>query len=154
MKTLRNCFIFVACLLLAGCATSPAPTASTAPKVITDRRLDGEWKSVSATINGNPLPQKTIDILRLTFTENRFITKRGDETLFDSAYRVETKTEPRHIFMMGNEGQLTGREASGIYKLEKDNLFLCYSMPGDPTPTDFSSAPGSKAYLTIWTRKK
>ena len=114
--------------------------------------LLGKWECVAATVDGKPLPEKTVHQLRLTITAERYITTKGDETLFDSTFRVDTSAKPSQIYMLGNEGKLTGREASGIFSLEKDALVICYTMPGDPPPTTFTSSPGSKAYLVTWKR--
>ncbi len=126
-----------------GCATG-------GPK--SDSHLLGEWKCASAIVDGNPLPQKTADLLHLTLTKDRYITKKGDEVLFDSVYRVDASSKPHRIFMVGTEGALTGKEAGGIYKVDGHSLTLCYSMPGDPVPTNFTSSAGSKAYLITWNR--
>ena len=117
-----------------------------------DSKLIGDWMCESATVDGNALPAETIKLLRLRVTETRYTTDKGTETLFDSTYRVDRSTTPAQIFMLGNEGDLTGKEAHGIYEISLDRLRVCYAMPGDPPPTSFSSSAGSKAYLVIWRR--
>ena len=126
---------------MAGCATTPG-----------DKQLVGEWACVSAVVDGKALPEKTVQALRLTLTSDRYITRRGDEVLFDSVYRLERDAQPHRIYMVGNEGELTGKEASGIYKIDDGALTICYAMPGDPRPAEFASISGSKAYLTTWRR--
>jgi uncharacterized protein (TIGR03067 family) len=56
--------------------------------------------------------------------------------------------------MVGTEGNLTGKEAQGIYLIQGDTLRICYTMPGKPRPTVFESHAGSGAYLMVWTRQK
>jgi len=117
-----------------------------------DSKLIGFWMCESATVDGKALPPETIKLLRLRVTETRYTTDKGAETLFDSTYRVDRSTTPAQIFMLGNEGDLTGKEAHGIYEASADRLHICYTMPGDPPPTSFSSIPGSKATLVMWCR--
>jgi uncharacterized protein (TIGR03067 family) len=126
-----------------GCAT-------TSPR--TSENLQGDWLGVTAIIDGKSLSESTTQQLRLTITRDRYITTKGVETLFDSTYRLDKSTTPPRIFMLGNEGDLTGKEASGIYSLAPNSLTICYAMPGDPTPNAFTSLPGSKAYLITWRR--
>jgi uncharacterized protein (TIGR03067 family) len=132
-----------AALLLLSCAT-PSPRTSL--------KLRGDWLCVNAVVDGKPLPEATTQMLRLSITRDRYITTKGAETLFDSTYRIDESSKPPRIFLLGNEGDLTGKEASGIYSLAGDTLTICYAMPGDPTPATFASAPGSKAYLIAWRR--
>ncbi|HUS35338.1 MAG TPA: TIGR03067 domain-containing protein [Verrucomicrobiae bacterium] len=117
-----------------------------------DARLFGEWTGVSAIIDGKSLSDETVKALRLTITETRYITEKGAETLFDSAYRVDLTKRPSQIFMVGNEGALVGKEAQGIYEVSDNLLRICYAMPGDPVPTRFESAAGSKAHFVVWRR--
>jgi uncharacterized protein (TIGR03067 family) len=128
-------------LLLTGCAT------------MNKESLTGTWKATSAVVNGKELSPKVVDSLRLTLTRDRYKTERADEVLFDSTYKTDTTKTPHQITMVGTEGDLTGKEAHGIYTLEADTLRICYALPGSPTPTNFASAPGSGAYLVVWKRE-
>jgi len=116
------------------------------------RSLLGKWMCVAATVDGKLLPEKTVQELQLTITRERYTTMKGTETLFDSTYRLNTAVSPTRIYLLGNEGDLTGKEAEGIVSLETDTLIICYTMPAYPPPTKFVSSPGSKAYLVSWRR--
>ena|SRR5689334_7681903 len=131
-------------LLFIACATEPSRMPKDA--------LVGTWNCVSATVDGKPLPQETVRLLRLTLTSDRYKTEKGSEVLFDSTYSVDDKTKPKQINMIGTEGALRGKEAQGIYSLEGDTLRICYTMPGEQRPTNFDSATGSKAFLVVWKR--
>lgn len=143
---MKPIFSALCALFLVGCATTS--------DVHSTRPLQGQWLAVSATINGKELPPDVVNSLRLTLTELRFKTERGTETLFDSTYSVDSSKTPNEINMIGNEGDLTGKEAFGIYELSGDDLRLCYTMPGSPRPARFASAPGSGAYLITWKKAR
>ena len=146
MNTTFLLFAASACaIFLAGCADLSAASGR-------DSRLVGDWACVSAQVNGTPLSSDTVQALSLSLTDTRYVTRKGSETLFDSTYRVDRSKIPARIFMLGNEGDLSGKEASGIYELTGDTLKICYAMPGDPPPTSFEQIP-SKAQLIIWRRR-
>jgi uncharacterized protein (TIGR03067 family) len=145
---MKSIFGFVVVAMIAvGCAT-------TTQQQNRDARLVGEWRCVSAVVNGKALPAETVKLLRVRLTADGFRTEKGAEVLFDSKYRVDTTAKPRRIFMMGNEGDLTGKEAQGIYSIKGNQLTICYALPGDPAPTQFVSAVGSKAFLLLCERVK
>jgi len=114
--------------------------------------LQGTWTCVSATINGSPLAEETANQLKLTMTADRFKTERGEQTLFDSTYTIDPAKSPSTIDMIGTEGELKGKPALGIYKLDANQLTLCYVMPGSPRPTTFESQPQSGVFLVVWKR--
>src|SRR5215217_8228539 len=144
---MKSLVLLLVIMLCAACATFQSNATR-------DTRLDGEWTCVSAVMDGKSLSADAIKSLRLVITGTRYITRTANETLFDSTYRVDRTKTPPQIFMLGNEGALTGKEAQGIYDLSGDTLRICYAMPGDPAPVKFESTPGSKAQFIVWRRMK
>jgi uncharacterized protein (TIGR03067 family) len=136
-------FLFAALL-------SAEPSTSEAKKTM--RELEGVWTCESATINGRKLDEATVKSLKLTLKGEQYKTERGDEVLFDSTYSLDTKADPKRIDMIGTEGELKGKPALGIYKLDKDRLTMCYTMPRQQRPKDFKSEENSEAYLLVWRR--
>jgi len=125
-------------------------TSLTAEDVDARKQLVGSWTCATATIDGAPLAAETAKLLTLTMTADRFTTQRGEQVLFDSTYTIDAAKEPKQIDMIGTEGELKGKPALGIYKLEGDRLTLCYTMPGRERPAKFESAPKSGVYLIEW----
>jgi len=144
MKTLELAAA-AALVLLTGCAQPH-------PKTTMDT-LEGTWTCVSAVIDGRPLADDTVRLLRLTLTTNRYTTLKGTLVLFDSTYTADLAKHPHEINILGTEGALKGKEARGIYDLAGDTLMLCYTMPGKQRPTAFESPAGSEAYLMSWKRQ-
>jgi uncharacterized protein (TIGR03067 family) len=140
---LRLPAIFV-CFLLA--------TTLVAAEPVTVKQIIGSWKCVSATIDGRPLAGDTVGQLRLTMTADRYKTERGDQVLFDSTYTIDPAKSPAQIDMVGTEGELKGKAAPGIFKLDGDVLTICYVMPGKERPKTFESEPQSGVFLVTWKR--
>lgn len=117
--------------------------------------LAGTWTCTSAVNDGKPIPEEIVKELRLTLTaEGGYKTTRGDQVLFDSTCKLDPTQTPKHIDMIGTEGDNKGKAAQGIYSLEGDVLKICYRMPGGERPTAFESKPGSGATLIVWRRGK
>ena len=147
--------LLVLLLVLSPAVTAPAAEPSrTAPSddKADAKNLPGTWRCASATVDGKPLSEQAVKKLRLTLTADRYLTERGDEVLFDSTYRIDPAADPKRIEMIGTEGDAAGKPALGIYRLDRETLTICYTMPGTPRPKDFESKPGSGAYLITWAR--
>jgi uncharacterized protein (TIGR03067 family) len=136
----------LALLLFAGCVTPPRLMNTT-------DKLEGQWQCISAVVDGSPLPEQTVQALRLILTRDRYKTEKGSQVLFDSTYTIDPVRTPKHIAMVGTEGDLAGKEALGIYSLEEEILRICYTMPGGKRPETFESQRGSKVFLVIWKRQ-
>lgn len=115
-------------------------------------KLEGDWECSYAIVDGKPVQEAKVQILRLTLTNKRYTTQMGPEILFDSTYTTDATQTPKQIEMVGTEGAMRGKSALGIYELANDRLTICYTMPGKPRPTEFESTPGSGAYLVTWKR--
>ena len=115
-------------------------------------KLTGDWTCAYAVVDGKPVPDAKVQILRLTLTSKRYTTQMGPEVLFDSTYTIDATKKPKQIEMVGTEGTMRGKNALGIYELANDTFTICYTMPGKPRPTEFESTPGSGAYLATWKR--
>jgi uncharacterized protein (TIGR03067 family) len=120
---------------------------------VTTKQIAGSWTCSSAVIDGRPLADETARQLQLTLTADRYKSQRGDQVLFDSSYTLDTRKNPAQIDMIGTEGDLKGKIAPGILKLDGDTLTMCYVMPGKERPTAFDSQPQSGAFLVVWKRK-
>jgi uncharacterized protein (TIGR03067 family) len=118
-------------------------------------KLTGVWACVSGVNDGKTLAAETIKSLRLTLTKDRgYKTERGKQVLFDSTYGIDPSKQPKHIDLIGTEGENKGKSAQGIYVLDGDILKICYTLPGKERPKEFESKAGSEATLVVWKRLK
>jgi uncharacterized protein (TIGR03067 family) len=110
----------------------------------------GSWSCVSAVNNGKPLDEAKANVLRMTLTADRYKTELGQQVLFDSTYKLDASKTPATIDIIGAEGDLKGKAALGILKLDGQTMTMCYVMPGQDRPVAFDSQPGSAATLVVW----
>jgi uncharacterized protein (TIGR03067 family) len=141
-------------LVVLACFTVAAASAGLrgAGEGRSDPALRGNWVCTAAVVDGKPLAEGVVKELRLTITSERYETRRAEEVLFDSTYRVDSSKNPRQIEMVATEGDAAGQPALGIYAVDGDTLRMCYVLPGGQRPTSFESKPGSKAFLVTWKR--
>lgn len=118
-------------------------------------KLAGTWVCVSGTNSGKAISEATVKKLRLTITKDgKYKTERDKDVLFDSTYTIDSAQKPKHIDLIGTEGENKGKSAPGIYTIEEDTLKICYTLPGKERPKEFESKPGSGATLVVWKRLK
>jgi uncharacterized protein (TIGR03067 family) len=108
--------------------------------------LNGTWSAESLTVGGKPIPEVK-KVMQLTFADGKVVlsvlgkTKPGTIT-FDAS-----KTPKQ--FEMKIEGE---RPNSGIYRLEKDTLTLCFTEGSAPRPAEFKSEAGTRHILLVLKR--
>jgi uncharacterized protein (TIGR03067 family) len=126
-------------------------SASLGADAVNPKAIEGVWACVSAENSGQKVPDEKTSQLRLTLTADRFKTQLGEQVLFDSTYTLDATKSPVEIEMIGTEGDLKGKPALGIVKLNGGILTMCYVLPGGgERPKLFESQPGSRATLAVW----
>jgi uncharacterized protein (TIGR03067 family) len=117
-------------------------------------RLQGDWSCQSAERDGKPLPGATVKKLRLVLTAEKYSTYRGQDTLFEGTYKLDTAKKPAEIDIVATEGESKGQTAKGIYHVDGDTLKLCYGAPGKDRPKEFKAESESGVTLAVWKRAK
>src|SRR5713226_5852500 len=116
--------------------------------------LTGVWSCISGINDGKPLPGDIVKQLKLTLTQERYKTEKGNVLLFDGIYKIDAGQQPRHFDITAPEGEQAGKTSKGIYALEQDTFKMCYTIPDQDRPADFESKPGSGTTLVIWKRTR
>src|SRR5262249_37449624 len=89
------------------------------------KRLEGKWKFVSLTVDGDEAPQD--------FIKNGWWSFRGREITMPGpnkekiTFEVDPSRSPRTIDLTGADGPSKGKKMLGIYKLQKGRLTICFS---------------------------
>jgi uncharacterized protein (TIGR03067 family) len=112
------------------------------------KKLTGTWSIVSAQKGGGELPANELKELRLIFNGDKLSARFGEKSK-DGTFKIDPSKKPKQIDIT-----LMDKTAEGIYRFKGDNLELCLSEPGEPRPTEFKSAEGSKTFLFVLKREK
>ncbi len=110
--------------------------------------LNGAWIPVKQEIGGHTLPTSSFEKQRLT--------------IIDSNYTFEAESMDKGIVtrggnkmdIYGREGVNAGKHFTAIYKLENDQLFICYNLKGDAYPTSFDTKAGVVFFLSVFKKEK
>jgi uncharacterized protein (TIGR03067 family) len=134
-------------MLLAGCNHQAPPLE---PKTDLDR-LQGTWNLVSATEDGQPLPQDKVKQTTIVFKGDAFLFPGAaqDATSRAGTVKLDEAKTPKEM-----DTTSTNKEVMlGIYVLEKNGYKVCFAPVGKPRPTEFASTPGSGLILQSWERQ-
>lgn len=135
-------------LLLAACNRQESPPA--APKTDLDR-FQGTWNLVSATKDGNVLPQEKVKQTTIVFKGDTFRFPGPAEyaTSKEGTVKLDETKTPKEMDAISTDKEVM----LGIYVLQEYGYKVCFAPAGKPRPTQFTSAPGSGYILQSWERR-
>ena len=135
-------------LLLAACNRQESPPA--ASKTDLDR-FQGTWNLVSATKDGNVLPQEKVKQTTIVFKGDTFHFPGSAEyaTSKEGTVKLDETKAPKEMDAISADKEVM----LGIYVLQEYGYKVCFAPAGKPRPTQFTSAPGSGYILQSWERR-
>ncbi len=134
---MRQLFILTFICLTIGCGTTKkASLNSTA--------LNGSWTPVKQQIGGKDLPA-------VAFQKQKLII--SDSTYIFSAESVDKGIliyKNGQMDISGKEGINTGKHFTAIYKLNNEQLTICYNLKGDSYPLEFETLSQPAFFLSVF----
>ena len=116
--------------------------------------LTGKWDIVKAESDGedwsNPYKWAKFEIAaggKYTFA----MVAVGEES---GTITVDSEKNPKEMDLMAATGLAKNQVQEAIYKLEGDELMICFSMIYGRRPTEFQTKPDSWRVLLTYKRKK
>lgn len=112
---------------------------------IKNSRLNGSWSPIRQEIGGSPLPDAVFQEQVLTIRDSSYTLKAES---IDEGFIVYTGTDKMDIY--GKVGPNAGRHYSAIYKLENEQLIVCYDLSGLTYPPTFSTAGKATYFMSVY----
>jgi uncharacterized protein (TIGR03067 family) len=115
--------------------------------------LSGRWQLVKSIVDGKAVPEDEVRKTILITDQNifRFPADAGLGTAPEGRFTIDPTKTPKQVDSTALAGPHKGQVTHGIYEiLDASNKRACWSLPGAPRPTDFTSTPGSGRTVQYW----
>jgi uncharacterized protein (TIGR03067 family) len=115
--------------------------------------LTGRWQLVKSIVDGKPVPEDEVRKTILITDHNifRFPADAGVGTAPQGRFTIDPTKTPKQVDSTALAGPDKGQVTYGIYEiLDASNKRACWSLPGAPRPTDFTSTPASGRTVQYW----
>jgi len=108
--------------------------------------LNGTWQPVKQEIGGKALPNSVFETQKLIISDSTYIV------VAESVDKGVIKYTLDKMDIYGKDGVNSGKHFTAIYKLENEQLTICYNLSGNGYPEGFETT--SKPYLFMSVFKK
>jgi uncharacterized protein (TIGR03067 family) len=137
-----------------GLAVALAITVTSASASGDDELLQGTWKTVEATLGGQPLPPAALQGITLKISGNAYeVTVAGEPETDRGTMQLHSGSNPKTMTIIGLDGPNRGKTFPSIYEIKGDMLRVCYDLSGTKFPIEFKSVKGTQLYLATYERK-
>ncbi len=117
-------------------------------------KLQGQWVVVSLEHRGHVAEPAEFEGQSSVYEKNRWTWKVGDKVMRRGIITLNSTRSPKAINTWDSDGPHEDETVPGIYQLDGDTLKLCFAMPGEKRPTEFTTKSGTGAILVVYKRKK
>ena len=114
--------------------------------------IEGTWKLVSGEQNGEDEPQADLARSSLVIVGNKHTVTIGDAVL-KGTHKIDTSKSPMAIDAQDTAGPFVGMSLKGIFKVDGDELTVCFAPPGEDRPVEFTTKNGKAALMHVWRRQ-
>ena len=138
---MRLLFILSFICLTIGCSTTKKTS-------LNSYVLNGIWIPIKQEMGGKDLPG-------VVFQKQKLII--NDSIYTFSAESVDKGTllyKNGQMDIYGKEGVNTGKHFTAIYKLENEQLTICYNLKGDDYPSVFETKSKPTLFLSVFKKTK
>jgi uncharacterized protein (TIGR03067 family) len=108
--------------------------------------LNGTWFTVYQEFEGKEVSPTKFDGQKLILQESTYmiIGARVDEGII--------KANGQHLDLYGTDGANKGRHYSAIFRIDKNQLTICYNLAGNAYPREFKTGGNTKFFLSRFER--
>lgn len=124
--------LLIIALFCWACASTPIPRNST-------KKLGGKWNPVKQELGGNTIAKKIFNKEILSIKDTSYvISVEGD---VEGVHQDEGSIfiDKNKIDFYGKVGKNKGKHFTAIFKIEKNQLIICYNLGGIGFPESFET---------------
>lgn len=134
---MKQLFIKTIICLTIGCATTKNTTKNSDV-------LNGSWTPIKQEISGKDLPALVFQNQNLIISDTTYIFSA------ESLDKGTLKYKNGQMDIYGKEGVNAGKHFTAIYKLDNDQLTICYNLKGDAYPLAFETKSKPALFLSVF----
>ena len=113
--------------------------------------IDGAWRMVSGFTEGHQLSAEQVEEAMLVIESGTHTVTLGDDVLCGT-HTLDVEASPITIDADDTTGPFAGKPMRGIFKLDRDQLTICFATPGSDRPSEFNTDSGNVSVLHVWKR--
>lgn len=111
-------------------------------------QLNGTWIPLEEEIGGAQLPKEAFEGQKLVIKDELYTMTA------ESVDKGVVSISGDKIDIEGRQGPNAGRQLKAIYKLENEQLTICYNLNGDSYPESFSTQGNPMLFLVTFEKVK
>ena len=134
---MRQLLILTFICVTIGCTTTKKNSMSS-------NFLNGNWTPIKQEIGGKDLPAVFFQKQKLIINDSNYTFSA------ESVDKGTLKYKGGQMDIYGKEGVNTGKHFTAIYKLDNDQLTICYNLKGDSYPSDFETKSKPILFLSVF----
>jgi uncharacterized protein (TIGR03067 family) len=138
----------VVCLCLAALAFADKDDAAEKDRAA----MQGDWACEKLTRDGMAVPDDDAQSLFRTVKGDKYVVSRFRTKAGSGSFTLDATKTPREIDLVPDGPKKV--VIKGIYKIEKGEVTMCYSVPGSERPKAFESKEGSGVTIAVWKKEK
>jgi uncharacterized protein (TIGR03067 family) len=107
-------------------------------------KLNGNWVPIRQEIGGTALPTTSFQGQKLVISDSNYTFTA------ESVDKGVIRCSGEKMDIYGKEGVNSGKHFTAIYKLENDQLTICYNLSGDSYPEAFDTKGKPKYFMCVF----
>lgn len=117
---------------------------------MSDATLEGTWIPAAARVGDYEIPPDDLNPTRLLIEDSQYTAFVG-KAIDRGTLTIHAEIQPAALDIIGLEGINAGKTFLTIFRLEGDELTICYALSGDRRPAAFQT-DADDLYLVTYQR--
>lgn len=117
------------------------------------KALTGKWDITKAELGGEDITDHLKALKFEIMAGGKYVADLGKEK-DEGSFTIDLAKKPKQMDIKGNGGPNKDKLIKAIYKLDGDDLQVCYDFTGGERPEKFETKPKTMQLLITYKRKK